>query len=135
MKNTYDLSNWEHFLPRNLRGGLRPSLNLTGGGECPPGPPPVSAPGTRKIHPANVLRLPVISLSKPGFISVPISVFYMILNLFLSVSIPVSIPVSIYDSTIGCQIQGVYMGIWVYADDIILLSSIRTVLREMVKRN
>ena len=24
-------------------------------------------------------------------------------------------------STIGCQIQGIYLGIWVYADDIILL--------------
>jgi len=44
LKNTYDLSNWEHFLPQNLRGGLRPSLNLSGGGECPPAPPPVSAP-------------------------------------------------------------------------------------------
>ena len=37
-------------------------------------------------------------------------------------------------STIGCQIQGVYMGIWVYADDIILLSPSRTGLQEMVKR-
>ena len=36
-------------------------------------------------------------------------------------------------STIGCQIQGVYMGIWVYADDIILLSPSRTGLQEMVK--
>ena len=38
-------------------------------------------------------------------------------------------------STTGCQIQGVYMGIWVYADDIILLSPSRTGLQEMVKRN
>ena len=37
------------------------------------------------------------------------------------------------DSTIECQIQGVYMGIWVYADDIILLSPSRTSLQEMVK--
>ena len=36
-------------------------------------------------------------------------------------------------STIGCQIQGVYMGILVYADDIILLSPSRTGLQEMVK--
>ena len=36
-------------------------------------------------------------------------------------------------STIGCQIQGVYMGIWVYADDIILFSLSRTGLQEMVK--
>ena len=37
-------------------------------------------------------------------------------------------------STIGCQIQGVYMGIWVYADDIILLSPSRTTgLQEMMK--
>ena len=35
-------------------------------------------------------------------------------------------------STTGCQIQGVYMGIWVYAD-IILLSPSRTGLQEMVK--
>ena len=34
---------------------------------------------------------------------------------------------------IGCQIQGVYMGILVYADDIILLSPSRTGLQEMVK--
>ena len=38
-------------------------------------------------------------------------------------------------STIGCQIQVVYMGFWVYADDIILLSPSRTGLQEMVKRN
>ena len=37
-------------------------------------------------------------------------------------------------STIGCQIQGVYMGIWVYADDIILLSPSRTGVQEMVKK-
>ena len=36
-------------------------------------------------------------------------------------------------STIWCQIQGVYMGIWIYADDIILLSPSRTGLQEMVK--
>jgi len=36
-------------------------------------------------------------------------------------------------STIGCQIQGVYMYIWVYADVIILLSPSRTGLQEMVK--
>ena len=36
-------------------------------------------------------------------------------------------------STIGFQIQGFYMGIWVYADDIILLSPSRTGLQEMVK--
>ena len=35
-------------------------------------------------------------------------------------------------STIGCEIQGVDMGIWVYAD-IILLSPSRTGLQEMVK--
>ena len=36
-------------------------------------------------------------------------------------------------STIGCQIQCVYMGIWEYADDISLLSHSRTGLQEMVK--
>ena len=35
-------------------------------------------------------------------------------------------------STIGCEIQGVDMGIWVYAD-IILLSPSRTGLQKMVK--
>ena len=35
--------------------------------------------------------------------------------------------------TIGCQIQGVYLGIWVYADDFTLLSPSRTGLQEMVK--
>jgi len=34
-------------------------------------------------------------------------------------------------STIGCQIQGIYLGIWVYADDIILLSPSRNGLQEM----
>ena len=34
---------------------------------------------------------------------------------------------------IGCQIQSVYMGIWVYAEDIILLSPGRTGLQEMAK--
>ena len=34
---------------------------------------------------------------------------------------------------IGIQIQSVYMGILVYADDIILLSPSRTGLKEMVK--
>ena len=36
-------------------------------------------------------------------------------------------------SSIGCQIQGVYLGIWVYADDIILLSPSRSGLQQMVK--
>ena len=36
-------------------------------------------------------------------------------------------------STTGCQIKGVYMGILVYADDIILFSPSRTGLQEMVK--
>ena len=36
-------------------------------------------------------------------------------------------------STLGCQIQCVYMGIWEYADDISLLSHSRTGLQEMVK--
>ena len=36
-------------------------------------------------------------------------------------------------STIGCQIQGVYKGIWVYSDYIILLSPSRTGPTEMVK--
>ena len=35
LKNTYDLSNWEHFLPRNLREGRSPSLNLSGGANVP----------------------------------------------------------------------------------------------------
>jgi len=35
-------------------------------------------------------------------------------------------------STIGCQIQGIYLGIWVYADDIILLSPSRNGLQEMI---
>ena len=35
--------------------------------------------------------------------------------------------------TIGCQILGAYMGIWVYADDIILLFPSKTGLQEMVK--
>ena len=34
-------------------------------------------------------------------------------------------------STIGCQIQGIYLGIWVYADDIIRLSPSRNGLQEM----
>ena len=34
-------------------------------------------------------------------------------------------------STIGCQLNGVYMGIWVYADDIILLSPSRAGLQQM----
>ena len=36
-------------------------------------------------------------------------------------------------STIGCQIQGVYMGIWVYSEYIILLAPSRTGPKEMVK--
>ena len=36
------------------------------------------------------------------------------------------------NSTLGCQIQNVYLGIWVYADDIILLSPSRCALQEMV---
>ena len=36
-------------------------------------------------------------------------------------------------STLGCQIQGVYMGIWVYVYNIILLSLSRTGLQELVK--
>ena len=36
-------------------------------------------------------------------------------------------------SKIRCKIQGVYMGIWVYADDIILLSPCRKGLQKMVK--
>ena len=36
-------------------------------------------------------------------------------------------------STNGCEIQDVYMGFWVYADDIILLSPSRRGLQEMVK--
>ena len=34
-------------------------------------------------------------------------------------------------STIGCQLNGVYMGIWVYADDIILLAPCRSGLQQM----
>ena len=34
-------------------------------------------------------------------------------------------------STIGCQLNGVYMGIWVYADDIILLAPSRSGLQQM----
>jgi len=37
------------------------------------------------------------------------------------------------NSTLGCQLQGVYLGIWVYADDVILLAPSRTALQEMVK--
>lgn len=37
------------------------------------------------------------------------------------------------DTQIGCQIQGIYLGIWVYADDIILLAPSRAGLQEMVK--
>jgi len=35
-------------------------------------------------------------------------------------------------SNLGCQLPGVYLGIWVYADDIILLSPSRQALQEMV---
>ena len=35
-------------------------------------------------------------------------------------------------STLGCQIQGVYLGIWVYADDIVLLAPSRNALQEMI---
>ena len=34
--------------------------------------------------------------------------------------------------TLGCQMQGVYLGIWVYADDIVLLAPSRNALQEMV---
>ena len=34
-------------------------------------------------------------------------------------------------STIGCQLNGVYMGLWVYADDIILLAPSRSGLQQM----
>jgi len=35
-------------------------------------------------------------------------------------------------SSIGCQISNVYLGVWVYADDIILLSPSRRGLQDMV---
>jgi len=35
-------------------------------------------------------------------------------------------------TSIGCQINGIYLGIWVYADDIILLSPSRSGLQQMV---
>ena len=34
-------------------------------------------------------------------------------------------------STLGCQIQGIYLGVWIYADDIILLAPSRNGLQEM----
>ena len=55
LKNTCDLSNWEHFFPQNLREGLRPSLNLSGGGKCPP-PLPCIRPWLRQFL-GRALRL------------------------------------------------------------------------------
>ena len=39
--------------------------------------------------------------------------------------------VKLRESRIGCQLQGVYLGIFVYADDIILLAPSRSALQEM----
>ena len=35
------------------------------------------------------------------------------------------------NANVGCQLQGIYLGIWVYADDIVLLSPSREGLQVM----
>ena len=58
---------------------------------------------------------------RQGAVSSPILFCVYINNLILRLR----------NSTVGCQLNGIYLGIWVYADDIVLLSPSRAGLQFM----
>ena len=72
LKNTYDLSNWEHFLPRNLRGGANvpplypplPIVNPTLKPDVNPIKETVVNPTKEPVvNPTNLLLLRIIIFS------------------------------------------------------------------------
>ena len=115
LSKAFDLVSWEHLFPELMDRGVSPLflrclLFIYSSQTC-------------NVRWGSVYShaFTVKNGLRQGAISFPI-LFCIYINKLIS---------KLRYSSLGCQLQGVYLGIWVYADDIILLSPSRSALQNM----
>ena len=115
LSKAFDLVSWEHLFPELMDRGVSPLflrclLFIYSSQTC-------------NVRWGSVYShvFTVRNGVRQGAVSSPI-LFCIYINKMIS---------KLRHSSLGCQLQGVYLGIWVYADDIILLSPSRSALQSM----